>query len=624
MQAWKAASRPRTPKPTCSTRRTVPAPAARPSSAAAQFAGSDAYLDDESGSGPEGCGPDGAMDIPVYVSPIAVAFNLPGINEIKMDAETIAKIFRGEITKWNDQAIASQNQGVDLPDTSITVVHRSDKSGTTENFMDYLSAAARKVWTDKASGDWPAELKGENAKGTSGVVSTTSATNGAMTYADASAVGDLGTVKVKVGNEYFAHSPEAAAKAVEVATPVEGRDAMDMSLNLDRKTEESGTYPIVLVSYHIVCSTYADQDTVDLVKAFGSYVISEDGQKTAQSRPTTRRSPRRCVRRPEGYRLHLGEVLALIEVRLAPRRRNLTRGAQPCSGPASWPGRGEPARLAEQPDEVQKEPKGREVTQTLTETGGGRTGDKVFSGHLGSRVFDPRRAVLRGAFLLSGAPDPWGGHDPGRRRILRLHLAARHRHPHRRCDRPRDRDADRDRRRAVHSALRAAPARPGLGYVVDLLAAIPSVVYGAWGVAFLARKSGRSYNWLAENMGWMPIFPGPASATGKTMLTAGIVLVRDGPADHHLAEPRDLPADAQAARGGRAGLGATRWEMIRMTVLPFARPGIISAVMLGLGRALGETMAVALVLSSGALIASLIQSGNQTIAAEIALNFPEA
>ena len=248
-----------------------------------QFAGSDAYLDDEEWKQAQKvCGPDGAMDIPVYVSPIAVAFHLEGINEINMDAETIAKVFRGEITKWNDKAIASQNEGVDLPDTAITVVHRSDKSGTTENFVDYLAAAAGKVWTDEVSGDWPAELKGENAQGTSGVVSTTSATNGAITYADASAVGDLGTVKVKVGNEYVAHSPEAAAQAVEVATPVEGRGAVDMSLNLDRKTEKSGTYPIVLVSYHIYCSTYADQNTVDLIKAFGSYVISEDGQKTAQ------------------------------------------------------------------------------------------------------------------------------------------------------------------------------------------------------------------------------------------------------------------------------------------------------------------------------------------------------
>lgn len=164
----------------------------------------------------------------------------------------------------------------------------------------------------------------------------------------------------------------------------------------------------------------------------------------------------------------------------------------------------------------------------------------------------------------------------------------------------------------------------GLGYVIDLLAAIPSVVYGAWGVAFLAKEISPSYNWLAENMGWLPIFQGPASATGKTILTAGIVLaVMVLPIITSLTREIFLQTPKLHEEAALA-LGATRWEMIRMTVLPFGRPGIISAVMLGLGRALGETMAVALVLSSGALTASLIQTGNQTIAAEIALNFPEA
>ncbi|MDQ4047651.1 MAG: phosphate ABC transporter permease subunit PstC, partial [Actinomycetota bacterium] len=164
----------------------------------------------------------------------------------------------------------------------------------------------------------------------------------------------------------------------------------------------------------------------------------------------------------------------------------------------------------------------------------------------------------------------------------------------------------------------------GLGYVIDLLAAIPSVIYGAWGAAFLAPQISPAYGWLAANMGWLPIFQGPASATGKTILTAGIVLsVMVLPIITSLSREIFLQTPKLHEEAALA-LGATRWEMIKMAVLPFARPGIISAVMLGLGRALGETMAVALVLSSGALTASLIQSGNQTIAAEIALNFPEA
>jgi phosphate transport system permease protein len=171
-----------------------------------------------------------------------------------------------------------------------------------------------------------------------------------------------------------------------------------------------------------------------------------------------------------------------------------------------------------------------------------------------------------------------------------------------------------------------APRRlaQGFGYIIDLLAAIPSVVYGAWGYAVLAPELAKGYAWLAENLGWLPIFEGPASQTGRTMLTAGIVLaVMVLPIITSLSREIFLQTPNLHEEAALA-MGATRWEMIRMAVLPFARPGIISAAMLGLGRALGETMAVALVLSGGALTASLIASGNQTIAAEIALNFPEA
>lgn len=171
-----------------------------------------------------------------------------------------------------------------------------------------------------------------------------------------------------------------------------------------------------------------------------------------------------------------------------------------------------------------------------------------------------------------------------------------------------------------------APAKISkpVGYVIDLLAAIPSVIYGAWGATVLAPALVPLYNWLAENLGFIPISDGPASQTGKTMLTAGIVLaimilpIITSMSREIFTQTPKLHEEAALA------LGATRWEMIRMSVLPFARPGIISSIMLALGRALGETMAVALVLSSGPMIASLIKSGNQTIAAEIALNFPEA
>lgn len=248
----------------------------------ANFAGSDAYLtEDEVSQAKQQCGDAGAMDLPVYVSPISVAFNLPGVKSLNLDAPTIAKIFKGEIKKWNADEIKKQNPDADLPDTAVTVVHRSDDSGTTENFTDYLSKAAPQDWTEEPAQAWPTKYAAENNKGTSGVVSTTSSTEGAVTYADSSAVGDLGTAAIKVGEKYVAHSADAAAKAVEVSKQVEGRGEHDMAIDIDRATTEAGAYPLVLISYHVVCSTYDSQETADLVKSLEKYVVSEDGQKAA-------------------------------------------------------------------------------------------------------------------------------------------------------------------------------------------------------------------------------------------------------------------------------------------------------------------------------------------------------
>jgi phosphate transport system permease protein len=173
-----------------------------------------------------------------------------------------------------------------------------------------------------------------------------------------------------------------------------------------------------------------------------------------------------------------------------------------------------------------------------------------------------------------------------------------------------------------------APRRlaQGLGYVVDLLAAIPSIVYGFWGVAWLAPNLVPLYQWLEENLGFIPLFAGPTSATGRTMLTAGLVLaIMILPIISAISREvfRQVPTlHTEAA----LALGATRWEMIRMAVLPYGRSGVIGGSMLGLGRALGETMAIALVLSvSGGITFNLISSGNpSTIAANIALEFPES
>lgn len=268
---------------------------------AVDFAGSDAYLDDEElERSRKICGPDGAFDVPAYISPIAVAFNLPGITELNLDAETISKIFQGEIKSWDDPAIAQHNPGVKLPDLPVTPVNRSEDSGTTETFTEYLHAVVPDTWTAEPSDTWPAEFAGENAQGTTGVVSMVAGTKGAVTYADDSAVGaPLGKVSLKVGDGFVPVSAEAAATALDQAKQVQGRPAHDLALELDRATTAAGAYPLMLVSYHIYCTTYEDQSKVDLVKAFGHYVLSPEGQadaaKSAKSAPLSEELAQRAA-----------------------------------------------------------------------------------------------------------------------------------------------------------------------------------------------------------------------------------------------------------------------------------------------------------------------------------------
>ena len=165
-----------------------------------------------------------------------------------------------------------------------------------------------------------------------------------------------------------------------------------------------------------------------------------------------------------------------------------------------------------------------------------------------------------------------------------------------------------------------------LGYIIDLLAAVPSVVFGLWGIKVLAPFVQPFYAWLVENLGWIPLFTPPVSGTGRTILTVAIVLaVMVLPIITAVCREVFLQTPVLHEEAALA-LGATRWEMIQTAVLPFGMPGIISASMLGLGRALGETMVVAMVLSP-AMVIHFVLTGSAnppTIAGNIALNFPEA
>lgn len=244
---------------------------------ASSFAGTDSYIkEEELAAAKERCGGN-IIEVPAYISSIAVAYNLPGVDDLKLDSATIAKIFAGKITKWNDAAIAATNEGVELPDTKITAVHRADDSGTTKNFTDYLAKTAEKDWPHEAEDAFPVS-GGLSAEGTSGVVKQIADIEGAIGYADESQTADLQKVLVKVGEEFVAPSPEGAAKTVSVSPVVEGRDDTDIAVDVDRNTTEAGAYPVILLSYLLACETYDDAAEAANVKGYLEFIVSDEGQ----------------------------------------------------------------------------------------------------------------------------------------------------------------------------------------------------------------------------------------------------------------------------------------------------------------------------------------------------------
>lgn len=244
-----------------------------------KFAGTDSPLDEEElAASTEVCNGEQAFNLPVYISPIAVVYNLEGVDELNLTPEVIGGIFAGDITKWNDEKIVEHNPDANLPDKDIVPVHRSDDSGTTENFTEYLSENAPDAWTHGPIETWPID-GGQSGDGTSGLISTVEGGDGTIGYADASQAGNLGIAKIQVGEEFVEYSAEAAAKAVDVSPRAEGREENDIVVELDRTTTEQGVYPIVLISYLALCGSYADAGEGEAVKAYASYIISEDGQQ---------------------------------------------------------------------------------------------------------------------------------------------------------------------------------------------------------------------------------------------------------------------------------------------------------------------------------------------------------
>jgi phosphate transport system substrate-binding protein len=251
------------------------------------FAGSDSTLKTEAADGgtPEAdaakarCLGNEAWNLPMVAGPIAIAYNVKGVDKLILTPDTAAKIFNGTIKTWNDPAIAAINPGVTVPATPIKVFFRSDESGTTENFQKYLNAAAASVWTDKPAKKWAGKV-GEGKPKSDGVASAVKATDGGISYVEWSFAtkNSLSIAKINNGAGAVELTGESAGKAVAAAKQV--GTGNNLSLKLDYATKTPGAYPIVLVTYEIVCAKGLAADKTTLLKSFLAYFADPAQQNT--------------------------------------------------------------------------------------------------------------------------------------------------------------------------------------------------------------------------------------------------------------------------------------------------------------------------------------------------------
>jgi phosphate transport system substrate-binding protein len=246
------------------------------------FAGTDSALNPtQVTSAATTCGAGGGLDLPVYLSGVAIIFNLPGVSKLNLDSATIAKIFNKTITTWNDPAIVADNPGVTLPSDAITPVVRADGSGTTANFTTYLSQTQPSIWTYPVSTAWP--VTGESAQqGGSGIVSTVTAGKDTIGYADQSSVGTAtqASIQLGTGKTFVKYSAAGATKAFTASATAAPIGTGDLTQKIDT-TKITAGYPIPLLSYAVVCTTFKDATQAKLTAAYLGFIDSTNGQAVA-------------------------------------------------------------------------------------------------------------------------------------------------------------------------------------------------------------------------------------------------------------------------------------------------------------------------------------------------------
>ncbi|WP_392752906.1 phosphate ABC transporter substrate-binding protein PstS [Streptomyces sp. LN590] len=244
------------------------------------FAGSDSALKpEEVADSKKICKTGQGINLPMVGGPIAIGFHLEGVDSLTLDAPTLAKIFDGKIKKWNDKAIAKLNDGVKLPNKAIQAFHRSEDSGTTQNLGKYLAATAPQDWKYEPEKKWPAP-GGQAASGSAGVAAQVKQVDGSIGYFELSYASSqsISTVDINTGGSTpVKASSENASKAI-AAAKIAGT-GKDLALDLDYTTKAEGAYPIVLVTYEVVCDTGNKAETLSTVKSFLNYTAGDEGQK---------------------------------------------------------------------------------------------------------------------------------------------------------------------------------------------------------------------------------------------------------------------------------------------------------------------------------------------------------
>ncbi|MEU6893880.1 phosphate ABC transporter substrate-binding protein PstS [Streptomyces sp. NPDC046557] len=244
------------------------------------FAGSDSALKpDQVEESKKVCTGGQGINLPMVGGPIAIGFNVAGVDKLNLDAPTLASIFNDKIKKWDDEAIKKLNPGVTLPSTAIQAFHRSEDSGTTENLGKYLKATAPDAWTYEAAKKWPAP-GGQAASGSAGVASQVKAVDGAIGYFELSYATsqNIKTVDINTGAPAPVKATADNASKAIAAAKIAGTGS-DLALKLDYTTKADGAYPIVLVTYEVVCDKGNKAETLPTVKSFLTYTASDSGQK---------------------------------------------------------------------------------------------------------------------------------------------------------------------------------------------------------------------------------------------------------------------------------------------------------------------------------------------------------